>query len=477
MGYLDPLSLIDSPLFGASFVDAPMRQVFSFKTYVQRCVDCEVALASAQARCGVIPEAAAAGIANAAKHYQFDFERLQRETEVVGYPVLPVVEQLAGAAGEPGRHLHWGATTQDIMDTATVLQVRDAIALIDARLEATIGALRELAKDHRDTPMAGRTHLQHALPITFGYKAAVWLSGLVRHRERIAQMKSRVLVVQFSGASGTLASLGAEGLAVQDELACGLDLGVPSITWHSCRDGLAEAVQVLALVTGSLAKIAVDVSVMMTTELGEVSEPFVRHRGASSTMPQKRNPISCELIIAASKVVRQHAGLMLDAMVHDFERATGPWHLEWAAVPESFALTSGALAQAEFMLSGLEVHQDRMQANLGFSRGLIVAEAVMMALAPITGRQAAHDLIYAACRRAVETDRPLYDVMAEIPEIHAPLGLGRLQHLTEPANYLGAAREMVDRILCEPGVKQARARTANSGGPHLAQSGRQSPDK
>ncbi|WP_312858719.1 lyase family protein [Rhizobium sp. G21] len=186
-----------------------------------------------------------------------------------------------------------------------------------------------------------------------------------------------------------------------------LGLATPSITWHAARDGVAEVVQVLALVCGSLAKIAFDVSVMMATELGEVSEPFTRHRGASSTMPQKRNPISCELIIAAAKMVRQHSGLMLDAMVHDFERATGPWHLEWSAIPESFALTSGALLQANFMLSGLVVHPDRMLANLGISKGLIVAEAVMMALAPLTGRQTAHDLVYAACRRAVGSGKPL----------------------------------------------------------------------
>jgi len=442
-----PLTLIDSPLFGASLVDARMREVFDARSFVQRCVETEVALARAEARLGVIPDTAADGIAAAAQTFRFDWGRLRSETEIVGYPILPIVEQLADAAGEAGRYLHWGATTQDIMDTATVLQIRAAIGIVEARLEETVGALRRLAKLHRDTPMAGRTHLQHALPITFGYKAAVWLSALERHRERIAQIKPRVLVVEFSGASGTLASLGDKGLAVQAELARELGLGVPSITWHSCRDGFAEAVQLLGLVTASLSKIATDVSIMMTTEISEVAEPFVRHRGASSTMPQKRNPVSCELIIAAAKMVRQHAGLMLDAMVHDFERATGPWHLEWAAVPESFALASGALAQASFMLSGLEVHPDRMRDNLAVSRGLIVAEAVMMALAPITGRQAAHDLVYAACREAVETGRTLFDVLARVQDVATPLGLERLRELTEPANYLGSAREMVDRVV------------------------------
>lgn len=441
------LSLIDSPLFGGSLVDADMRALFDSEAFVSRCVETEVALAKAQARLGIVPEAAAEAIAIAARTVRFDEPCLTRETELVGYPILPIVEQLADACGEAGRYLHWGATTQDIMDTATVLQIRAALVLIEGRLVETTAALRSLAAEHRDTPMAGRTHLQHALPITFGYKAAVRLSALERHHERLAQLRPRVLVAQFSGASGTLASLGEEGLAVQSELAKTLGLATPAITWHSARDSMAEVVQLLALVCGSLAKIAFDVSVMMTTELGEVSEPYARHRGASSTMPQKRNPISCELIIAAAKMVKQHAGLMLDAMVHDFERATGSWHIEWAAIPESFALTSGALFQASFTLSGLVVHPDRMLANVRISRGLIVAEAVMMALAPITGRQTAHDLVYAACRHAVETDRSLFDVLVEVQDVVVPLGRERLRSLTDPANYPGSATRMVDQIL------------------------------
>lgn len=444
---MSSLSLIDSPLFGGSFVDADMRPLFESDAFVSRCVETEVALAKAQARLGVVPEAAAEAIAIAARTIHFDQRRLTRETELVGYPILPIVEQLADACGEAGRYLHWGATTQDIMDTATVLQIRAALVLIEQRLVGAMEALRSLAAEHRDTPMAGRTHLQHALPITFGYKAAVWLSSLERHHERLTQLRPRVLVAQFSGASGTLASLGEGGLAVQAELAKVLSLATPAITWHSARDGMAEVVQMLALVCGSLAKIAFDVSVMMTTELGEVSEPYTRHRGASSTMPQKRNPISCELIIAAAKMVRQHAGLMLDAMVHDFERATGAWHVEWSAIPESFALASGALVQASFMLSGLVVHPDRMLANLRLSKGLIVSEAVMMALAPITGRQTAHDLVYAACRHAVETDRSLFDVLVEVQDVVVPLGRERLRSLTDPANYLGSASRMVDQIL------------------------------
>ncbi|RAZ82575.1 adenylosuccinate lyase family protein [Cereibacter johrii] len=441
------VSAIDSPIWGRSFADDEMRALFDGEAYIARCIETEVALARAQARLGIIPAEAAEGISAAAGGLRLDMERLRHETEIVGYPILPIVEQLAAAAGGAGRYLHWGATTQDIMDTATVLQMREGLALIGRRLDAVRAALAGLARTHRDTPMAGRTHMQHALPVTFGYKAAVWLSALDRHAVRIEELAPRLLVVEFSGASGTLASLSGRGLEVQAALAHELGLGVPSITWHSVRDCVTEAVQLMALISTSLAKIAFDVSIMMTSELGEVSEPFVRHRGASSTMPQKQNPVSCELILAGSKLVRNHATAMLDAMVHDFERATGPWHLEWSAVPEAFALTSGALAQAEFMLAGLVVHPAAMARNLGQSRGLIVAEAVMMALAPHTGRKEAHDIVYAGCRRAVEEEAALCEVLLTMPDVAGPLGEAAIRRLTDPAAYLGEAPEMVDRLL------------------------------
>ena len=349
--------------------------------------------------------------------------------------------------GEAGGYVHWGATTQDVMDSAVVLQVRDAMDLIEADLRELRGILARLAASHRDTPMAGRTHLQQALPVTFGYKAAVWLASLDRHQQRFAEARKRVLVGQFAGAAGTLASLGDNALAVQEALMGELNLGVPEATWHVARDGLAEVVNLLALMTGSLGKIAYDVLLMASTEIAEVYEPFVKGRGASSTMPQKRNPISSELILAASKAVRQHAGLMLDAMVQDFERATGPWHAEWIALPESFILSAGALHQAKFMLGGLIVDADRMRQNLGMSNGLIVAEAVMMGLAPYIGRQQAHDVVYDACRTVNEHGGTLAEALAGRAEITAHLDSEAINRLTDPANYLGMAPQMVDRVL------------------------------
>ena len=362
-------SLIDNPLWGDSFVDDDIRTIMSADAYLAACVRVETALATVQAGLGLIPEDAAAGIVDAAASMVIDRERLSRETAIVGYPILPLVEQMSAAAGVAGRYVHWGATTQDIMDTATILQLRNALDLIEERLDRVRDALAGLARAHRDTAMAGRTHLQHALPVTFGWKAAVWLSALDRHAERIAQLRPRLLVVAFSGAAGTLASLGDRGLDVQAGLASELGLARPSITWHAARDSMAEAVALMALICGSLGKIVTDVSILMTTEIGEVSEPFAPHRGASSTMPQKQNPISCELILATAKLTRNHATTMFDAMLHDFERATGPWHLEWSAVPEAFCLTSGALAQAGTLLEGLVVKPEAMARNLNRTRG------------------------------------------------------------------------------------------------------------
>jgi 3-carboxy-cis,cis-muconate cycloisomerase len=421
--------------------------VFSDVRLISRYAEVEIALAKAEARCGVIPAEAAEEIAKRTDAAALDFDLLRRETDIVGYPILPLVHQMTKQCGEAGRYVHWGATTQDIMDTAVVLQLRDGLAIIEADIAALRGILADLSKRHRDTPMAGRTHLQQALPVTFGYKTAIYLSMFDRHAERLAQLKPRVLVGQFAGAAGTLASLGDKGFEVQQALCEELGLGVPVATWHVARDGFAEAVNFLALVTGSLGKIALDIMIMASTEFGELYEPFVKGRGASSTMPQKCNPISSELMLAASKAVRQHAGLMLDAMVQDLERATGPWHAEWMAIPESFVLTAGALHQARFALAGLVVDEKAMAKNLSISRGLIVAEAVMMGLAPQIGRQQAHDVVYDACRRANEQNMTLADALAADPQVTDRIDRATIDRLTSPGNYLGLAPDMVDRVL------------------------------
>jgi 3-carboxy-cis,cis-muconate cycloisomerase len=443
-----PSTVFDSALFRDMFGTAEMRAVFSDEALVGRYLETEAALARAQARAGVVPQSAADAIHAAAQAVVIDFDKLRRETEIVGYPILPLVHQLSEAAGEAGRYVHWGATTQDIMDTANVLQLRSALDIVDRDLKELRDCLADLARKYRDTPMAGRTHLQQALPITFGYKAAVWLSSIDRHIERVEQALPRMLVGEFAGAAGTLASIGEGGLEIQKFFCEELGLGQPSMTWHVARDGIAEAVTLLGLITGTLGKIASDIMMMSATEFGEVSEPFVPGRGASSTMPQKRNPISSELMLAAAKAVRQHVATMLDGMIHDFERATGPWHLEWVSLPESFLLTASSLANARFMLAGLVVHERRMRENLDLTHGLIVAEAVMMAAAPKLGRQQAHDVVYEACRKAIEGGGQLADILADVPEIIDALGgVEAIRHHCDPANYLGLSGQMVDRVL------------------------------
>ncbi|AYM91485.1 MULTISPECIES: class-II fumarase/aspartase family protein [Serratia] len=440
-------NVLDSILFRDAFGTPEMRAIFDDRELVRKYVEVEVALAKAEARCGVIPAEAAEEIAASCSADTLDFDLLRHETEIVGYPILPLVHQISKQAGSSGGYVHWGATTQDIMDTAVVLQIRDAFELIETDITELRRILADMAQRYRITPMAGRTHLQQALPITFGYKAAIWLNMFDRHAERLAQARPRVLVGQFAGAAGTLASLGDKGLAVQQAMMEELRLGTPDSTWHVARDGFAEAVNLLGLITGSLGKIAYDVMLMASNEFGELYEPFVKGRGASSTMPQKRNPISSELMLACAKGVRQQAGLMLDAMVQDLERATGPWHAEWIAIPESFILSAGALKQARFMLGGLIVDEAAMAKNLNMTNGLIVAEAVMMGLAPYIGRQDAHDVVYDACRIVNEQGGRLADVLNALPAIASRLQPELIEQLTDPTNYLGMAPQMVDRAV------------------------------
>lgn len=442
-----PSAAIDSLLFRDAFGTPQMREIFSDHATIARYIEVEIALARAQGGVGVIPSEAAEAIARCASSDRLDFERLRAETATVGYPILPLVRQLVEQCGEAGRYVHWGATTQDIMDTATVLQVRDALELIAADLDGLRAVLTAMAQRYRDTPMAGRTHLQQAVPVTFGYKAAIWLAMFDRHAQRLRQIGPRVAFGQFGGAGGTLASLGERGLEVQRALMDTLGLAVPDITWHVARDSLAEAVNLLALITGSLGKIAYDVMIMASTEFGELSEPFVSGRGSSSTMPQKRNPISSEIMLALAKAVRQRAGLMADAVIQDFERATGPWHAEWIALPESFVMTAGSLNQAKFMLGGLSVNESRMRANLDLTSGLITAEAVMMALAPNVGRESAHEIVYGACRMVDDHGGRLVDVLASMSDVSAHLDREALNRLTDPANYLGMAPQMVDQAI------------------------------
>jgi len=331
------------------------------------------------------------------------------------------------------------------------MQIREALDLVGAEIDGICAALAALAKKYRDTPMAGRSNLQQAVPVTFGYKMATILAGFERHRARLRQLKERVLVGEFGGAAGTLSSLGGEGLKCQAELMKELKLGQPAISWHTVRDCIAEVGCFLGLVTGSCGKVAFDVKLLMQTEVEEVYEPFHQGRGSSSTMPQKRNPISSVYITAQGAIVKQHAAALMEAMVEDHERATGPWEIEWIVLPEIFMLSAGALAQTRFVLEGLQVNEKKMRENLDMTKGLIMSEAVMMKLGDKMGRNYAHDHVYDICREVVKTGTPLIDLLEKDAEIKKHASRKELEAMVDPANYLGVAGEMVDRVLAMRG--------------------------
>jgi 3-carboxy-cis,cis-muconate cycloisomerase len=443
-----PSSIIDSHIFQGIFSSDEMRSVWSDENRTQYYLDIEAALAKVQAKLGIIPQEAADEIISHCRLDQIDMVELRRQTERIGYPIIAVVNQLNTLCRDGlGEYCHWGATTQDITDTATVLQIREALDLVDGELTAISAGLARLARDHRDTPMIGRSNLQQAIPVTFGYKMAGILSAVERHRERLTQLRERVLVGEFAGAAGTLASLETGAMETQAELCAELDLKQPVIAWHTIRDNIAEVGAFLGLVGGTLGKLSMDVKLMMQTEVGEVYEPFAHGRGSSSTMPQKRNPISSCYIHAAISVVRQHSAALMDAMVADHERSTGPWEIEWIVLPEAFCLMAGALKQSRAVVEGLEVDAEAMRRNIDLTGGLVMSEAVMMGLGPYLGREYAHDLVYDLCRDAVAQRRPLLDLLAENDEISKHLDRDALAKLLDPANYLGQAGLMVDRVL------------------------------
>ncbi|HTJ26838.1 MAG TPA: 3-carboxy-cis,cis-muconate cycloisomerase [Candidatus Limnocylindria bacterium] len=436
-----------SELFGELYGTSAMRAAFAPRARLRAMLAVEVALARAEARVGVIPADAAAAITAAADVDRLDVDAIAGATQHVGYPVVPLTKQLAQLAGEAGRYVHWGATTQDILDTATVLQLDEGFGLLEADLAATVAALARRAREHRDDVMAGRTHLQHALPVTLGYKLAVCLAPLLEHLERLRTVRERVRTVQFGGAVGTLASLGERGRDVVVAIAAELGLRVPDAPWHVDRSSFADAACTLGMICGSLAKFATDVVLLMQTEVGELAEPHAPGRGGSSTMPQKRNPIASEYVLAAARGVHALVPLLLGAMAGDHERATGPWQAEEIALPQIFVLSSAACAQARAIAEGMTVDVARMRRNLDATGGLIVSEAVSMALAERLGHAPAHHVVQQASAAAIESGRPLLDILAETDEVTAYFDRAALVRLLDPARYTGEAGAVVDRVL------------------------------
>jgi 3-carboxy-cis,cis-muconate cycloisomerase len=431
------------------FADAEVAAIFSERRYVAEMVAVEAALATAEARLGVIPAESGKLIAERAASFRPDLESIRSRLADDGVPVIELVRQLrehvGGAAGDD---VHFGATTQDIMDTALVLQMRAALAVLEETLDCVIGNLAAMARRYRTSVMPGRTRSQQAVPIPFGLKAAGWLASLLRHRTRLAQIRPRALVVQLGGAAGTLAPLGGRGVDVIEALAAELGLSAPPLPWHTQRDTLAEAAGWLSLVSGSLAKMAQDVILLAQTEIGEVRETAEEGRGGSSTMPQKVNPVTSEQIVAAARSNAVLLGAMHQALVQEHERATSGWQIEWRTLPQMFELTASALRKAEFLTAHLHVDEARMRHNVGASNGLMLAEAISFALSKTMSRKAAKALVTAACRAVRAENRHLVDVVRARTD--APLDWDALR---KEASHFGSAQAFIDRVLADAGSR------------------------
>jgi 3-carboxy-cis,cis-muconate cycloisomerase len=440
-----------SPLLAPMLSSAAMRAACDDVAYLQNMLDFEAALARAEAAAGVIPKRAAGAIAAACKAVSFDLPALAEAATRSGNLAIPLVSALtadvAGADPEAARYVHWGATSQDVIDTATMLTLRAGIDALLADLGRAIAGFAKLARQHRDTPMVARTWLQHALPMPFGLKLAGYASALARSRRRLIRLRGESLALQFGGAAGTLAALGDKGLLVAEKLAEGLKLPLPEAPWHSHRDRIAEAASALAIVCGSCGKIARDVSLMMQTDVAEAFEPSGEGRGGSSTMPHKRNPVASASALAAATLAPNLAATIFAAQVGDHERSAGPWHAEWPTLPALLLVTSGALAAIVDIAEGLEVDVKRMRQNLDATGGLIMAEAVAFALAEKTGKSEAHRLIEEACKKAVADKKQLRDVLTAEPKVTSHLAAEQLEKLFEPMAYQGVSQTLIDRLL------------------------------
>jgi len=440
-------TVLDSAIFGPWFSDDEINALLTDAAYVRALVEVEIALARAEARVGVIPASAAAEIAKA-QAANVKIAALAAGTLRSGFPIIALVQELRSqVSAEAAPYLHWGATTQDIMDTACVLQLRAAIQIFKSRLREIVRRLSELADRHRKTIVAGRTHSQQALPITFGLKVAAWLAPLVRHGLRLDEVSARLLVVQFGGAAGTLAALGDKGLAVARALAEELKLDAAEMPWHAQRDAFVEFAGWLSLVTGSLGKMAQDVILMAQTEVGEVSESSEAGRGGSSTMPQKSNPITSELVVAAA---RMNAGLLAavhNAQIQEHERGTHGWQVEWLTLPQMMVLTGGALKHGLDLALNLRVDVDAMRGNIARANDLVLAEAAVFALADEMTREEAEALVKKACAAAAAENRPLIEIVKELAGDAIEKSAIDWRALGQPENYLGETEKIIDQTL------------------------------
>lgn len=442
--------VMDSALFCDQFGTQAMRDIYSDRMTVQKWLDVEVALARAEAELGIIPSHAAEEIAANGDAGTYDLAALKREMDVTAHPIVPLVRAIAKkCSGDAGQYVHWGATTQDIMDTGQILQIKEAWTHIAGDLDAVEANLITLARTHRATPMPGRTHGLHAQPITFGYKVAIWLAEIGRHKERMVECAKRLFIGQFSGAVGTMAALGSAGPKVHERAMQLLGLSVPKICWHTARDTMAEYACLMAMIAGTMGKMAHEIYLLQKTETAEVEEPFPEGRIGSSTMPHKRNPALCESIVALSRTVRSAVPLALENLVAEHERDKIGLHAEREYVARITAQTHAAIKKTVTVSGGLTVRPAAMQRNLSVTGGLTLSEAVMMKLAETIGRQDAHEIVYKACIEVAQTGRDMKSVLLEVPTISEKISPAALDELLDPSAYTGLAAEFTDRVLAD----------------------------
>jgi adenylosuccinate lyase len=417
---------------------------------VQKWYDLEAALALEQAGLGIIPRAAAEDIAARAKVENVDLEAIGAEIRRIKHPLVPALKAVEKLCRDGhGEYIHFGPTTQDVLDTGVVLQIKDAHAIYLRDMKAIGRALYRLAEAHKATPMAGRSHGVQALPITFGHKAAIWLSEMGRNFERLRGLEARVFVGGMVGAVGTQASYGPQARELERRLMNRLGLGVADINWQPARDRFAEYVCVLAIIGQTLGKIANEIINLEHTELGEVFEPFSAGKVGSSTMPHKRNPSSCEAAVAVSRALRYNAAFMLECMVIEHERDGSAWRGEWKALPESCLMAGGLLAMMRYVLEGLTVDAPRMRRNLDLLGGFLLSERVMFALSEKVGKQTAHDLVYEASMHGIERGISFEQALLQSRRVKEALDAGTLRAALDPATYVGHAPQIVEQVLAE----------------------------
>ncbi len=433
------VSAFDSKIYGGLLSDPEMTPLFSDDAVINSMIEVEVALAKAQGTLGIIPEAAARKIVKACSSFQPDLDDIAKSTETSGVPTIPLVSQMRRAAGDAGDYVHWGATSQDIIDTGLVLRLRKALVLIDGRLERVCKTLARLADEHRQTVMLGRTRYQQAIPTTFGLKAAVWLDGLVNARDGLQAASSKIAQLQFGGAVGTLSALKGRGVELAEALAAELDLNAPAVPWHTNRTSLVTLANEVALVTGSLGKLGQDIVLLSQTEVGEVQ---VSGGGGSSTMPHKANPISAETLISLSRMNAGLIGNMHQAMVQEHERGGSGWQLEVMTLPQMMIACGAALRHTEKILDGLHVNTSKMTDNLTATNGLVMAEAAVFTLADHMAASEARNIVKTAVNQMMKSDTSLSKALSAL----APVDIDWAEVL-KPAGYLGSSDEFIDRVL------------------------------